>query len=52
MDLTLGPNAPFVMPAKAGIQGDEDRTRDPWTPAYAGATKRRGYGNYPSFSNH
>jgi hypothetical protein len=34
---TLGARRPFVVPAKAGIQGGEYRTR-PWTPASAGAT--------------
>jgi hypothetical protein len=49
MDLTLGTNAPFVMPAKAGIQGDEHRTRGPWTPAYARATKREVMGTIRLF---
>ena len=30
---------PFVIPAKAGIQGPEIR-RSPWMPAFAGMTRR------------
>jgi hypothetical protein len=28
----------LVIPAKAGIQGRQERQRSPWTPAFAGVT--------------
>ena len=35
----------FVIPAKAGIQGLQERAGCPWTPAFAGVTEEKGLNN-------